>query len=177
MLERPALIRMASLSLLLTGTTWCRDRRQAVRMKRTGKPTKEHFQRALSDHRPEENQRLLRYGPNVLRGNPKASFKWASPRTSHNLLTVSRSDSDRSESTRSTARKANVVSASLLRSKADRIEAERMTSRNRKTVAASVRLFLGGRFWQSRTCATLRASMITRSELMRKQGSGGYSDG
>jgi hypothetical protein len=119
---------------------------------------------------PEENQRLLRYGPNVLRGNPKASFKWASPRTSHNLLTASRSDSDRSESTRSTARKANVVSASLLRSKADRMEGERMTSRNRKTVAASVRLFLGGKFWHSRTCATLRASTITRSELMRKQG-------
>jgi hypothetical protein len=30
--------------------------------------------------------------------------------------------------------------------------------------------FLGGKFWHSRTCATLRASTITRSELLRKQG-------
>jgi hypothetical protein len=39
---------------------------------------------------------------------------------------ISRCDSDRSESTRSTARNANVVSASLLRSKADRMEGEPM---------------------------------------------------
>jgi hypothetical protein len=97
-------------------------------------------------YRPDGNQCLLRYGPNELGGNPKALFKWASSRTSHNLLMVSRCDSERSESTRSTARNANVVSASLLRSKADRMEGEPMSSRNRETVAASVRLCLGGKF-------------------------------
>jgi hypothetical protein len=108
-------------------------------------------------------------GPNVLGGNSKALFKWASSRTSHNLLIVSRCDSDRSKSTRWIARNANVVSASLLRSKADRIEGEPMSSRNRKTVAASVRLCFGGKCWHNKTCATLRASTINRSERMRKQ--------
>jgi hypothetical protein len=120
-------------------------------------------------YRPDGNQRLLRYGPNVLGDNPNALFKWASSRMCHNLLIVSRCDSDRSKSTRSTARNANVVSASPLRSKADRIEGQPMTSRNRKTVVASVRLCFGGNFWDSKTCATLRASTIIRSELMREQ--------
>jgi hypothetical protein len=57
----------------------------------------------------------------------------------------------------------------------DRMEGEPMTSRNRKTVAASVRLCFGGKFWHSRTCATLRASTMTRSEFMRKQSWRGYS--
>jgi hypothetical protein len=30
-------------------------------------------------------------------------------------------------------------------------------------------LCFGGKFWDSKTCVTLRASTITRSELMRKQ--------
>jgi hypothetical protein len=111
--------------------------------------------------RADGNQRLLRYGRNVLGGNPKPLFKWASSRTSHNLLMVSRCDSDRSESTRSTARNANVASTSALRSKAVRMEGEPMTSRNRKIVAASVRFCFGGKFWHSRTCASLRASTIT----------------
>jgi hypothetical protein len=43
-----------------------------------------------------------------------------------------------------------------------------MTSRNCETVAASVRLCFGGEFRHSRTCATLRASTITRSESHTK---------
>jgi hypothetical protein len=54
---------------------------------------------------------------------------------------------------------------------------ERMSSRKRKTVAASVRLCVGGRFWRSNSCATLRASTITRSELIRKQRGRGESAG
>jgi hypothetical protein len=41
-------------------------------------------------YRPDGNQRLLRYGPKVWGGDPKALFKWASSRTSHNLLIISR---------------------------------------------------------------------------------------
>jgi hypothetical protein len=59
-------------------------------------------------------------------------------------------------------------SVSLLRSNADRIAWERMSSRNRITVAASVRLCVGGKFCQSRSFATLMASIIARSELMEK---------
>src|SRR5262249_34477521 len=63
---------------------------------------------------------------------------------------------------------ANVRSVSLLRSKADRIAWERTSSRNRITVAASVRLCVGGKFCRSKSCATLMASIIIRSELMEK---------
>ena len=52
-------------------------------------------------------------------------------------------------------------------SNADRIAWERTSSRNRITVAASVRLCAGGKFCRSKSCATLMASTIVRSELMR----------
>jgi hypothetical protein len=45
---------------------------------------------------------------------------------------------------------------------------ERTSSRKRKTAAASVRLCVGGKFWRNKSCATLMASVITRSELMGK---------
>src|SRR6516162_4486132 len=81
---------------------------------------------------------------------------------------VSRLVRDRSLTTRSTARNENARSVSLLRSNADRIAWERTSSRNRITVAASVRLCVGGKFCQSRSFATLMASIITRSELIGK---------
>src|SRR6516162_7656409 len=81
---------------------------------------------------------------------------------------VSRLVRDRSLTTRSTARNENARSVSLLRSNADRIAWERTSSRNRITVAASVRLCVGGKFCQSRSFATLMASIITRSEVMEK---------
>src|SRR6266478_1290418 len=80
---------------------------------------------------------------------------------------VSRLVRDWSETARSTSRNANVRSVSLLRSKADRIAWERTSSRNRITVAASVRLCVGGKFCRSKSCATLMASTIVRSELMK----------
>jgi len=64
-------------------------------------------------------------------------------------------------------RNANVRSVSLLRSNADRIAWEQTSSRNRITVAASVKLCAGGKFCSSKSCATLMASTIVRSELMR----------
>ena len=70
---------------------------------------------------------------------------------------------------RSTARNANARSVSLLRSNADRIEGEWTSSRNRKTVAASVSLCIGGKFCRSKSRATLMASTIRRSGVMRKQ--------
>jgi hypothetical protein len=73
------------------------------------------------------------------------------------------------ETTRSTARNANARSVSLLRSNADRIEGEWTSSRTRVTVAASGRLYAGGRFCDRKVCATLMASTIVRSELMRKK--------
>ena len=56
---------------------------------------------------------------------------------------------------------------SLPRSKADRIAWERTSSRNRITAAASVRLCVEARFCRSKSCATLMASTIVRSELMK----------
>ena len=41
------------------------------------------------------------------------------------------------------------------------------SSRNRITVAASVRLCAGAKFCRNKSCATLMASTIVRSELMR----------
>jgi hypothetical protein len=73
---------------------------------------------------------------------------------------------------RCTARNANARSVSLLRSNADRIEGEWTSSRTRVTVAASGRLYAGGRFCDSKLRATLMASTIARSELMRKKAPG-----
>src|SRR5262249_32696014 len=48
----------------------------------------------------------------------------------------------------------------------------RLGTDERITVATSVRLCDGGRFWLRRPCATLMASTIMRSELMRKTSQG-----
>ena len=55
------------------------------------------------------------------------------------------------------------VAAALQR----RIAWERTSSRNRITAAASVRLCVEARFCRSKSCATLMASTIVQSELMR----------
>src|SRR5262245_19906521 len=88
---------------------------------------------------------------------------------SQSRFIVSRLVRDRSESTRSTARNANVRTVSLLRSNADCIEGERTISRNRNTVAASVRLCIGGKFCRSKSCATLRgqSSCKQRGRVIR----------
>ena len=64
---------------------------------------------------------------------------------------------------RSQRKREKCVAAALQR----RIAWERTSSRNRITVAASVRLCAGGKFCRNKSCATLMASTIVRSELMK----------